>query len=228
MGLSEQRFGALLDALGAWALTNCDRLATEGLVTGLSEMVYHAKRKAGIDVCSETGGVVIAGVFADRGEAFRVGDSHLAIDGKAMVRRPHVERIGSEARRLVIEAALKRGMRPAAVMRTRWYKALFLPYLKAQLAFANDPDHVFGFPVINGQSVPIRFLETYPISLKNCEIVFATDGYLSPALNRADAEHELQLSLANDPMCIGTSLGPKGLGPGLASFDDRTYLRISI
>ena len=33
--------------------------------------------------------------------------------------------------------------------------------------------------------------------------------------------------LAADPLCIGALRSTKGLGPGQASFDDRSYLRIA-
>lgn len=60
------------------------------------------------------------------------------------------------------------------------------------------------------------------------EIVLASDGYpfLKPTL--AGSEAALERQLHDDPLNIRTFLATKGRRPGCQSFDDRTYLRISI
>lgn len=60
------------------------------------------------------------------------------------------------------------------------------------------------------------------------EIVLASDGYpfLKPTL--AESEAALEKQLHDDPLNIRTFLATKGLLLGYQSFDDRTYLRLSV
>ncbi|MEU1813265.1 hypothetical protein [Micromonospora aurantiaca (nom. illeg.)] len=60
------------------------------------------------------------------------------------------------------------------------------------------------------------------------EVVLASDGYLAAAPNLAAAEADLAASLRADPLRIGPHPGTKGLTDGQTSFDDRTYLRLTV
>jgi hypothetical protein len=221
-------FAALLDRSVSFLEKADPSKSALEIARALTELYREEKTRLGISGLAGSGAMVVAGYNRVRHEVFRVGDCHVSLGGEKQTRATHVEEIGSAARALLIEAALRRGQTREELMASAWYRSLFRPYFEAQMVFANDSDHRFGFAVIDGQPLPEKFVESFDVAHGDVEIVLATDGYLAPSTTLATAEAELKAALVSDPMCIGPNLGPKGLQPGLRSYDDRSYVRLQV
>ena len=98
-----------------------------------------------------------------------------------------------------------------------------LPLLRLEANLANTRGE-YGYFVFDGftdPAYPIRRIAVHD----GDEVVLASDGYplLRPTL--AASERELERLRAEDPHLVGRFPSTKGFEPGLASFDDRSYLR---
>lgn len=101
-----------------------------------------------------------------------------------------------------------------------------MPFLRMQSAFANQRGE-YGYFVFDGYTdpqYPIRVLHVDP----GDDIVLASDGYpfLEPTLSQS--ETALADLKACDPHLVSRFPSTKGFEPGLDSFDDRSYLRITV
>lgn len=84
------------------------------------------------------------------------------------------------------------------------------------------------FAVIDGFNIPMRFVKIINVPQDAREIVLASDGYpfLLPTLE--ESETALQRQMADDPLCIASFKATKGLRKGYSSFDDRSYIRLTL
>lgn len=84
------------------------------------------------------------------------------------------------------------------------------------------------FSVIDGFPIPIRHVKVINVPKYAKELVLASDGYptLRPTLQ--ESEEALRTILSKDPLCINIFKATKGLVKGNSSFDDRSYVRISL
>ena len=97
-----------------------------------------------------------------------------------------------------------------------------LPLLEEQAKLANSSEP-FGFDVLDGGSAHPDHVKVFPVQ-PGSRVVLASDGYPMLFDTLAESEAYLQQALAEDPACIGTLRGTKGVAPGNVSFDDRSYL----
>ena len=110
---------------------------------------------------------------------------------------------------------IKNGMSPTEARRT-----IEPQLIKAMLEGQNRQ-----YAVIDGTPIYMPGTRTIPVSRS---VVLASDGYptLHPTLN--DSEAALAQQLANDPQNIATFIATKGLVEGNSSFDDRTYISLTV
>ncbi|MGW1158859.1 GNAT family N-acetyltransferase [Streptomyces sp. NPDC002519] len=162
---------------------------------------------------------------------WRVGDIHVALrHGTTWTRLPATKRIDDAlagTRAAYTHCALADGRSEEEIAAQDPGRAVILPVLKEQGRLANRPGP-FGYGVLDGTPVPARFVEVIPFDGAVEEIVLATDGFLSPAVTLTAAEDELREAIGQDPLRIGVNPGTKGIKPGAASFDDRTYVRVRL
>jgi len=133
-------------------------------------------------------------------------------------------------RRDILLSGLSRGIyTKEQIMEDDPGRKLIQPFISRQVRYQNlDSDHPLAYGVLDGESVPARFIYCYPLGQEVKEIILASDGYptLFPTLQ--ESEEYLHQQLAADPLCIGPLLGTKCVKKGQLSYDDRTYLRIEI
>ena len=110
---------------------------------------------------------------------------------------------------------IKNGMSPTEARRT----------IEPQLIQAMLEGQNRQYAVIDGTPIYMPGTRTIPVSRS---VVLASDGYptLHPTLN--DSEAALAQQLANDPQNIATFIATKGLVEGNSSFDDRTYISLTV
>lgn len=160
-----------------------------------------------------------------RGEVWRVGDVHIAIDGRMLPGEKAVDVAYGQFRAAVNAARLAAGATLADVLNQDPGQEAAAELLRWQHHLANR-EVAYGYGVLDGSHVPDRHIEVYPVP-EGATVVLATDGYLGPAPSLALAERELADGLRRDPACIGElqRMG-KGLRGGQTHPDDRTYVRL--
>ena len=84
------------------------------------------------------------------------------------------------------------------------------------------------YAVVDGFSIPMDKVRILTLDFRPWTVVLATDGYptLKPTL--AESEAALAHQLATDPLNINTFMATKGCSPGNNSFDDRTFVRLTV
>ncbi|MDT0321860.1 hypothetical protein [Streptomyces millisiae] len=177
----------------------------------------------------------VAAVFLPgRRQVWRVGDVHIAIrTPNGWAHHPAdkaIDRVVAAARAALLRCRLAQGASIDELAATDPGRTMLLPILKEQNVLANDtdPHNPLGFGVLDGRPVPDRYLETISLPPDAIEVVLASDGYLSAAPTLREAEDQLTLSLAEDPLRIGAYASTKATPPGARSFDDRTYIRLRL
>ncbi|MCF3973705.1 hypothetical protein [Paracoccus salsus] len=165
---------------------------------------------------------VFAACIPAWGCVVRVGDPGVMIDGS---QRPAVKRVDD----LLAEArALYRHLCPALPGAGDPGRAAIMPWLSRQHLLQNDASTPWGFGCIDGNPVPARFIELFPLSDAR-EVVLCSDGYPAPRPSLAESEALLERLLAEDPDCVAALRGTKGWDPRTArSHDDRSYLRLRL
>lgn len=224
--------GLLAGLLGAAAnyLSQLDGQtdAQEG-VHHLTQLAKTHKDCAGAPApLSHTGGFVFCVVHTARREVWRLGDCGYAIDGSDRAAQIEAESVGAKQRALILRSQVVKGLSVSDVMTNADYDSLIDTHVDAQMHFANQASDAYGFGVINGAPVPQQFVEVEPIPIGVQEIVVTSDGYPRASATLAGAEALLDRYLREDPLCIGVNMGPKGLGPGRRSYDDRSYIGICL
>lgn len=141
-----------------------------------------------------------------------------------------IDNILSQWRGDIIRSLLSRGVcREEDIVRNDPGRNIIQPQITRQVRYQNmDAAHPLAFGVLDGETIPSRFIICHPIPEKAKQLILATDGYptLLPTLD--ETETELKRLLENDPLCIGPLAGTKGVKPGNISYDDRTYLRLEL
>lgn len=172
--------------------------------------------------------LVFAAVRPARREVWRVGDCAVLVDGIADSAGRAMDEATSRARAAHLHCLLAMGADPAALRVEDPGRAMLRPLLDAQNALANRADSPFGYGVLDGSSVPGRFVETMRLPDTACEVVLATDGYPKALPTLAESEAALETVLREDPLMIRLHVSTKGVAPGNLSFDDRAYVRVAL
>lgn len=158
----------------------------------------------------------VAAIYSQaRKEVWMVGDCQVMIDGRLYDNSKAYE---SEIAQKRVDL-IKQGISPKEARKA------IEPLLIAAMQEGQNQIYavIDGFPIcLSG----VRVIPLSSISAK--EIVLASDGYpfLKPTL--VESEEALRQQLDADPQNIHSFLATKGLVEGNKSFDDRTYVRISL
>lgn len=167
-------------------------------------------------------------VYSDfHSQIWSVGDCACLVNDCLFSDSKKIDTILSELRSFVIYHNLKNGGQEKDIWVEDVGRAAISPFLKMQLTFENDYDTPWGYPVLNGHGFDIRGCKIYNVK-KGDTIILASDGYPKLYNNLETSEQELAFALENDPLCYKTYPSTKGLVPGNASFDDRSYIKFVI
>ena len=163
-------------------------------------------------------------------EAWLFGDCQIMVNGVQTPTLKRVDELLGELRSFAAQGLQLRALRkgegasPApSEPSDDPAREMILPFLRLQSQFANRRGE-YGYFVFDGFTDPAYPIRVVPIRPGD-EVVLASDGYplLRPTL--ADSERELERLRREDPQLIHEYCSTKGFTAGLASFDDRTYLR---
>lgn len=200
----------------------------QNLTATLTSITRASKRKMGVDEDRYSGGFGFAIYIPDLRQVWRIGDCPVRFSGVTHLNEIELEFIAARQRAVMIHAMLVRGKSSQEVMASDEYANVFMPFFAPLLDFANNEDHQFGFGVINGLTVPEKFIQIITIPETVNELVITSDGYPKVFDTLAQTQTALNEMLARDPLCINENITSKGMLPGQISFDDRTYLKLAI
>lgn len=177
----------------------------------------------------ETGFAASAAVWnAAREELWFIGDCHAYVDGEQVAFTKPIDEAAATVRSAVLRARLIEGESLETLRSVDPGRDAIRPLLRSQSQLRNNlrGGGDLAYAALSTTEVPRALCEVYRVADDIPEIILASDGYsvLMPTL--AQTEARLSEMLAADPLCIGELRGTKGVTPGNASFDDRTYLRI--
>lgn len=166
-----------------------------------------------------------------RDEVWMIGDCHcLVVDSSAnrYYDNPKpMEEVLATRRADKIRQLLAEGMDMEQLRINDIGRSAIIEDLKCSMKAQNK-----DYAVIDGFEIPldkVRVIDdVLGTSGEGMELVLASDGYprLFPTLRETEAY--LQSVLLQDPLMIGEHRATKGWHPSATSFDDRTYLRMSM
>jgi hypothetical protein len=131
-------------------------------------------------------------------------------------------------RSLIIEKAFSNGATIEDIQANDPGWKFILPLLQEQGFFANNSESSFGFPVMNGEPVPDKFIKVIAVPEEALEVVLASDGFPRIGSTLALSKEYLAGVLNRDPLMYKEMRETKGLKKGNISFDDATYIRFAL
>ena len=162
-----------------------------------------------------------------RSELWSVGDCTALVDERVLRSESPLERIASEARSLVLQAALAEGANEEEFAVKDPGRAAIKPIIEAARRFRNNPTiPEYCHLAVDGFFPESLAPEVIPVPQNAREVVLATDGYPMVRPTLSESEEELARVLAEDPLCFRRFRATKGRYRGTFSFDDRCYIRI--
>jgi|AntRauTorckE6833_2_1112554.scaffolds.fasta_scaffold18602_2 hypothetical protein len=176
----------------------------------------------------DTPSVCLVAYLTDLGCIVRVGDCPILINDVSYTGEKIFDRITSLARSAFLEIGfLEQAFSKQEVMQNDPGRAYIMPLLQKQYLAANNADSFLGYGVINGNPVPSKFIDVYPVE-KGDTVILASDGYPELKSSLDESEERLQQILKEDPLFQKEFKSTKGLKDNQLSFDDRAYLSIKI
>ncbi len=173
-----------------------------------------------------------------RRQIWRVGDGHFAVDGQENWGKKEIDTVNSSVRAAYIQAALGRGMTSLDALKEKDIgREIIMSSLTAQPLLMNNPESEMGYGVIDGRSVPEKYIEIYDVPATVQKIILATDGVLCHlwSSDGKDPIRTMEKSLAiqqdyyrEDPLLIGRHKSTKGLTQGAKWHDDVTIIEFSL
>lgn len=164
-----------------------------------------------------------------RREVWLIGDCQCRLAGHTYTNPKTVDTVLTRIRADVTRHLLDRGHTTGELLRDDPGRRFILPALREQTFFQNDADvrNPFRYAVLDGTPVDLRLVPVVEAGGAG-EVILATDGYPLVEDTLAATEDTLADLLRRDPLCIGVNAATKCLLAGQRSFDDRTYLRLSL
>lgn len=196
------------------------------LVAELDEITAVKKAALGVTDHRRTGGFVFCLYAAGSNEIWRVGDCKFRTAGRVVENGFEAEEICANARAMVLKSWLANGITPEDIMASKDYLGVISDLLYAESSFLNRPGDPMTVGAVIGGGVSDVFLERFTPDPGH--LVITSDGYPTVLDTLAATEAALAETLATDPLCIDQNRQCKGLGPGLLSFDDRSYISADI
>lgn len=155
----------------------------------------------------------------------RVGDVTVGISGEFHSRHKLLDEIAAACRAALLRSKLLDGCDPGELLADDPGRKMILPLLRASASWRNRPDSAYGFASLDGGTTPCEMIDVFDVA-DSTEVIIATDGYCDPRPTLRESEEILAHSIQRDPLRLGPPPGTKGVLPGHASFDDRTYVRV--
>jgi len=209
---------ATVDEFVSGATSRIARFYTEG---GLWDMVRaHPESRL-------TASAVVFSAY--RRQLWFVGDCQALIDGRYVCFPKKVDSVVAEARAMFLNSRIRLGQTVEELKAADAGRQFVMPLLVAQSVFQNaGGTSEYDYGVLDGFGVASNHVMVVPVPEGAREIVLASDGYPELGATLAESEALLERQLLADPLCISKFKSTKGLALGAVSFDDRSYVRVSL
>lgn len=166
---------------------------------------------------------------AARREVWLVGDCQCRVGGRTYTHPKAIDALLTEVRCDAVRYLLAHGHTREELLHRDLGRAFILDALREQTYFQNDIStaNPFAYPVIDGTSIAPERVAIVPVGEAR-RLVLASDGYPVLYDTLAETEADLRRRLQRDPLCIDELPATKCWVAGQRSFDDRTYLGLSL
>jgi glycerophosphoryl diester phosphodiesterase len=159
-----------------------------------------------------------------------LGDCQALVCSTLTTRHKAIDTLMEDVRTLLVEHALLQGSTVDYLLANpQLIQAKLDDLMQLQPAFQNSsvPSH-FRYVVLDGFFSDCQQVQVVKLPAIPTEVVLATDGYpqLYPTLSAS--EEALSLQLRRDPLMVSTCKATKPIIAGNLSFDDRSFLRITV
>jgi hypothetical protein len=184
------------------------------------EMAYHINHRCGASMI----------VYSKAKRQIWIIGSGLAIIGQEYINSPLLlEDICSQVRSYFIQSEILRGITEEDLRKLDTGREFIKPLLVRQIMFQNsDNPSDFNFYVIDGFFKNPQGIQIIDIPNNLNEIVIASDGYPEIFDTLDKTEKFLKNVITDDPLCYKRYKTTKGVQQGNISFDDRSYVKISL
>lgn len=156
-------------------------------------------------------------------QIWMIGDCQCLVNGCFYDNPKPYEQALADKRASVLSCAIANGLSVEEARTKDCGRESILPQLIKCCSEQN-----IAYAVIDGFDIPMDKVRVINLDENANEIVLSSDGYPFLKSTLAESEAALASQLADDPLCINTFKATKGLMSGYKSFDDRSYLRISL
>ncbi len=175
-----------------------------------------------------TGEAAVCGIVYSnyKNEIWSLGDCQCRINSQYYPHEKEIDTILSQVRALTLEIARIEGATNDELLKNDIGREFILPILKKQHLLANYNGN-FGYAVLNGTPFDSKKIEIHSVN-KGDTIVLASDGYPFLHSTLEECEKELERTIKENPLCDNGYVSTKGILPGNASFDDRTFIKFKI
>lgn len=164
-----------------------------------------------------------------RHEVWMFGDCSCRFNGKTHTHPKRTDSILSDVRADILAFLIRKGHSIESLQEKDLAREWIFPYLKDQCAFQNATDAgPYGYAVLDGFTVQPDAIRMIPVPVDTKELILASDGYPYVEDTLEASERRLSELLERDPLCYREFKSTKGLIKGNVSFDDRSYLRLSL
>ena len=159
-------------------------------------------------------------------EVWCFGDCRLRINRRDYNNIKKLDSLMSDLRAFFVELQMIRGNYSYDPNEEDYGRACILPYLKEQNIFANT-EYSFGYDVINGGKINLANVRKYAVQSGD-RVVIASDGYPKLFDSLEDTEMYLEKCIREDPECLYSLRGTKGIYYGNSSYDDRAFVGFTV
>ena len=162
-------------------------------------------------------------------QVWMIGDCQALIDGELYLNPKPADIYASNIRSNYINQELRSGGNVSRFLSRDTGREMIVPLIIDCCAFQNNKEcNALSFSVVDGFDINLAKVRMIDIAPSIKEIVLASDGYPKLLPTLAESESELKEQLEVDPLCINRFKSTKGIVKGNISFDDRSYLRITV
>src|SRR5438552_6984417 len=164
-----------------------------------------------------------------RKEVWFVGDCQCLLNQELILNEKKIDTITANARSMFLEAEIAKGKTIEELLQHDTGRAFILPLLERQMLFQNNPAAgQYWFSIIDGFDVSDEGIRIYPLPAEIQTIILASDGYPYLKDTLEASENALQEILHDDPLLFRNYKATKGMNLENVSFDDRTYVKLSV
>ena len=173
-GLSPGRFAALIGK-SVFELLSPDSTATEAVLS-MSRQLNTALSAAEMPFGQPPEAIFgFVAYSSARREIWRVADSYVLWDGYANTPQLEAERVPIEARSMLLQCLILSGATIDDLHANDPSVPLIAPLIRAHASVRNCPGTPWSFGAIDGQPVPLEFIEVFAVPEHIKEIVLASD-----------------------------------------------------